>query len=158
MNGIQYMLRELHLGEKVIATDLLQLAERHVAEHEVHHVAKDLARWSQQHVRLLADHAPHFELHLDYEGGQVANAPRHAVSAAEAAGAAGLLLLEELRHVYLRASENSVDWEMLAQVAQAKKVAELVELSQRCHPQTLRQIRWANTMIKTLSPQILSSL
>jgi hypothetical protein len=47
---------------------------------------------------------------------------------------------------------------MLAQVAQAKHERELLALSQECHPQTLRQIRWANTMIKTLSPQVLAML
>jgi hypothetical protein len=58
----------------------------------------------------------------------------------------------------LRAAENSLAWEMLAQIAQAKRATELVELSARCHPQTLRQVRWANTMLKTLSPQTLAAL
>jgi hypothetical protein len=47
---------------------------------------------------------------------------------------------------------------MLAQVAQAKHERELLALSQECHPQTLRQIRWANTMIEPLSPQVLAML
>ena len=33
---------------------------------------------------------------------------------------------------------------------------ELLALSEQCHPQTLRQIRWANTMIKTQTPQVLA--
>lgn len=33
---------------------------------------------------------------------------------------------------------------------------ELLELTKRCHPQTLRQMRWANAMLKELSPQALS--
>jgi hypothetical protein len=40
---------------------------------------------------------------------------------------------------------------------QARREADLLELTGRCHPQTLRQIRWANTMIKTISPQTLFS-
>jgi len=47
---------------------------------------------------------------------------------------------------------------MLAQVAQATSNGELLELASSCHTQTLRQIRWANTMIKTLSPQLLASV
>ncbi|NUP38990.1 MAG: hypothetical protein HOY76_18725 [Streptomyces sp.] len=35
---------------------------------------------------------------------------------------------------------------------------DLVSLAAACHPQTLRQMRWTNTMIKELSPQILTSL
>jgi hypothetical protein len=63
-----------------------------------------------------------------------------------------------LRHLYLQAADNSLAWEMLAQVAQAKHERELLALTQQCHPQTLRQLRWANTMIKTLSPQVLAAL
>ncbi|MDQ0774762.1 anaerobic selenocysteine-containing dehydrogenase [Streptomyces aurantiacus] len=31
------------------------------------------------------------------------------------------------------------------------------ELPSSCHPRTLRQMRWSNTMIKNLSPQVLTS-
>jgi hypothetical protein len=51
----------------------------------------------------------------------------------------------------------SVDWELLGQTAQATKNEQLLELVQRCHPDTLRQARWANSMIKVLSPQIMAS-
>lgn len=33
----------------------------------------------------------------------------------------------------------------------------LTALSARCHPETLRRLRWANAMLKTLSPQVLAS-
>ncbi|GAA2273106.1 hypothetical protein GCM10010415_45240 [Streptomyces atrovirens] len=46
---------------------------------------------------------------------------------------------------------------MLAQAAQATRDQELLELVSSCHPQTLRQMRWTNTMIKVLSPQLLVS-
>ena len=48
----------------------------------------------------------------------------------------------------------SLDWELPAQGAQD---VELITLAQECHPQTLRQMRWANAMLKTLSPQFLAS-
>jgi hypothetical protein len=70
----------------------------------------------------------------------------------------GLVLLEDLRDLYLIASETSLAWEMLAQHAQAGHEKDILELASRCHPQTLRQIRWSNTMLKTLSPQVLTSL
>jgi hypothetical protein len=47
---------------------------------------------------------------------------------------------------------------MLAQVAQATKDDELLGLASSCHPATLRQMRWTNTMIKVLAPQVLTSL
>lgn len=69
-----------------------------------------------------------------------------------------LLLLDDLRDLHLAATRNSLHWEMLAQVAQATAAADLLALASSCHPQTLRQMHWTNTMIKTLSPQVLSSL
>lgn len=162
MNGIRYGLRHIHHGENEAAKELLRMAERHRAEHEVHHVARDLASWSQQHVTLLAEHAVHFGLDLDEEAetpyGLTSQLRETLANAIGRRAQAGLLLLEDLRHVYLRASENSLAWEMLAQAAQAQHRRELLTLSAECHPQTLRQIRWANTMIKTQTPQVLASL
>lgn len=70
----------------------------------------------------------------------------------------GLLLLRDLRELHLAAAHNSLHWKMLAQVAQATRSTGLLDLASSCHPRTLRQMRWTNTMIKNLSPQILSSL
>lgn len=70
----------------------------------------------------------------------------------------GLLLLHDLKDLYLAAAENSLHWEMLAQTAQATREPRLLELASSCHPRTLRQVRWANTTIKNLSPQILGAL
>jgi hypothetical protein len=66
-----------------------------------------------------------------------------------------LLLLADLRHVHRMAAGASVDWEVLAQTAQALKDAELLGVAQRCHPETLRQVRWANTKIKEASAQVM---
>lgn len=46
---------------------------------------------------------------------------------------------------------------MPAQAAQAAKDRALLDLVADCHPQTLRQMRWTNTMIKQLSAQALTS-
>jgi hypothetical protein len=66
--------------------------------------------------------------------------------------------LRDLRDLHLAAAQNSLYWEMLAQAAQATRDDGLLDLSSACHPQTLRQMRWTNTMIKIVSPQVLSSL
>ncbi len=67
----------------------------------------------------------------------------------------GLVLLADLRRIHRLAAGVSLDWELLAQGAQAAKDAELLGLASRCHPETLRQMRWANAMLKELSPQVL---
>ncbi|GAB2755427.1 hypothetical protein [Streptomyces bullii] len=46
---------------------------------------------------------------------------------------------------------------MLAQAAQATRDDRLLGLASACHPQTLRQMRWTNTLIKEPAPQLLTS-
>ncbi|MEV4557928.1 hypothetical protein AB0K51_13115 [Kitasatospora sp. NPDC049285] len=46
---------------------------------------------------------------------------------------------------------------MLAQLAQATRDSPLLDLASACHPRSLRQMRWTNTMIKALSPRLLAS-
>ncbi|MFE1926312.1 hypothetical protein ACFW91_27595 [Streptomyces asoensis] len=190
MNGSALVLRALHRGEKRLAGRLTTVAQDHRAEHEVRHVATDLARWSREHVDLLAETAKDHGLNLDElppEGGsggtqwpggsgRSGGTERSSGSGAGADGGVptavlegtasivgrrpepGLLLLRDLRDLHLAATENSLYWEMLAQAAQAGRDDALLALASSCHPQTLRQMRWSNTMIKNLSPQILTSL
>jgi hypothetical protein len=158
--GLEYALRRVHAGEQDVVGQLARIAERHRAEPEVHHVSRDLARWSRANLAALADAADQYGVRLDPEPDEP-GAVRHALDALAArtpGRAASLAVLEDLRDLYLAASEASLAWEMLAQHAQARRERDLLELVSRCHPQTLRQIRWANTMIKTLCPQALASL
>jgi hypothetical protein len=62
--GIALTLRALHHGENALARDLVAAAERHAIEHEVHHVALDLASWSTQHGAILASTAKKYDLEL----------------------------------------------------------------------------------------------
>ncbi|MFF1556418.1 hypothetical protein [Streptomyces sp. NPDC058279] len=164
MNGTTLTLRTLHHGERHLEKELLAAAERHRAEHEVHHIARDLARWSHEHAARLSEAARHYSLDLDAppdhpdSGGPLTALRERAAEALGRRPEPGLLLLHDLKDLYLAAAENSLYWEMLAQTAQATREARLLELAASCHPQTLRQVRWANTMIKNLSPQILSGL
>jgi hypothetical protein len=164
-DGIALALRALHRGERNLAGELARVAERHRAEHEVHHVATDLAGWSREHVRRIVATAADREVDLTGppEAGEASDAvfTSHGNrSIAETADALdpGLLLLRDLRELHLSATANSLHWEMLAQLAQAAKDPALLSLASACHPQTLRQMRWTNTMIKTMSPQVLTSL
>lgn len=155
---IDLALRELHRAEKSLLRDLLTLAERHHAEHEVRHVARDLARWSRDHVRGIAEAGTRYGLRLDADPARTSGllGPVRA-KLSDVTGrfaAPGLVLLADLRRLHRKAAGVSLDWEL---VAQAVKNPELLALAQRCHPQTLRQLTWTNAMLKTLSPQVLSS-
>ncbi|MFC8720241.1 hypothetical protein [Kitasatospora sp. NPDC057198] len=166
MNPVEAVLRTLHDGELALHDDLLAAAEDHRAEHEFHHVATDTARWSAEHARLIAATATARGLHLpadrdpaDRDPAALARLRRKAAEdLTPRPDGDGLPdLLETLAALHLAAARNSLHWEMLAQAAQAGRDAELLELASRCHPQALRQMRWTNTLIKTLSPQLLTA-
>ena len=154
-------LRELHRSEKSLAADLMKASDRHKVDHEIYHVARDLARWSIQHVHELTQVGQRYGLNLK-DDAEPASGLLSTVrgKASELTGRRpepGLLLLADLRHLHRSAAGVSLDWELLAQGAQAAKDSELLALAKRCHPESLRQMRWANAMLKVLSPQILAS-
>ncbi|TYB70947.1 hypothetical protein FXF51_00445 [Nonomuraea sp. PA05] len=155
------VLRELHRSESELAEVLLRLSDRHKADHETFHVARDLAGWCRDHLRDLAEAARDHGLDLDPEPPADPGAVERAL---ERAGAwlgpgpgPGLVLLADFRHLYRVASGVSLDWELLAQAAQGARRADLLELAERCHPQTLRQLRWANARLKESATQPLVS-
>jgi hypothetical protein len=160
-NMIGMAIGELHRSEHRLASALVALSDQQKAEHEIFHVAGDIAAWSDEHVRELAATGRRYSLELDPEpghGASVVAAVRRASS--EALGrlsTPGLLLLTELKRVHRLAAGTSLDWELLAQTAQAVKDVDLLALAQDCHPQTLRQMRWANAKLKEISPQIMAS-
>ena len=154
-------LQGLYRAESDLADELLRLSEQYREEHDIHHLARDLAGWSQRHVREIAETAKEYGVTLELEplgefdtartvrkkGGHLLD-PR---------GEAALRLLDDLRAVYVKASGVSLDWVLLGQAARGIKDSELLTVVARCHPDTLRQVRWANAMLKELSPQILTS-
>ncbi|QGQ20208.1 hypothetical protein GC089_14620 [Cellulomonas sp. JZ18] len=154
-------LRELHRSEDDLGHELLQVADRHRVDHEIFHVAQDLARWSQQHVREIAAVAGRYGEDLDPEPhGMPSLAKRALERSAELVGrtsTADLLLLRDLRGLYLKAAGVSVDWELVAQAAQGIRHTDLLGLAQRCHPETVRQMKWANGKLKESATQALVS-
>ena len=154
-------IEELHRSENELYTVLLSMSDRHKVDHEVFHVTRDMARWSEQHVAELAEAGRKFDLALDPEArhvtGLIETIQQKASELSGRHSAPGLLLLADLRHLYREASGTSLDWELLAQGAQGAKKKDLLDLAERCHPETLRVSRWANAKLKESSPQVLAS-
>lgn len=155
------VIHELHRSEGSLAADLVKVAQRHKVEHGIYHVARDLARWSQAHVRELVAVGRRYELHLsdktEDDDGLLAGVREKASELLVHYPQPGLLLLADLRRLHRTAAGVSLDWELLGQGAQAAKDTEPLSLTKRCHPETLRQMRWANAMLKEISPQVLIS-
>lgn len=160
MTKLAWAIAELHRSEAHLAHDLRAIAARHHGDQDITHLARDLADWSDDHVATLADHARRYRLRLS------ATPRSHALririqerlsDALRRRPEPALLLLADLRRVHRVAAGVSLDWELLAQGAQAAKDDDLLTLTTRCHPQSLRQMRWANAMLKELSPQALTA-
>jgi hypothetical protein len=154
-------IEELHRSENQLYTVLLSMSDRHRVDHEVFHVTRDMARWSEHHVAELARAGREFGLELDpeaaHDAGLLETLRQKASELTQRQSVPGLLLLADLRHLYREASGTSLDWELLAQGAQGARKKDLLDLAERCHPQTLRVSRWANAKLKESSPQVLAS-
>ena len=160
MSKLALAVAELQRSERRLAHNLRTIAARHHSDHDISHLACDLAGWSDEHVAALSDHRPRRVLRLSARPlrfglsgrlqEQLSDLLRHRPEPS-------LLLLADLRRVHRTAAGVSLDWELLAQAAQASKDGELLAITSRCHPQTLRQMRWANALLKELSPQALAN-
>jgi hypothetical protein len=151
---------ELHRSENELYGVLLGMSDRHKADHEVFHVTRTMARWSEQHVAELAEAGREFGLTLDARAespaGLLEKLQQKTSELTGRRSAPGLLLLADLRHLYREAGGTALDWELLAQGAQVTKNKELLDFAERCHPQTLRVSKWAEAKLKESSPQILA--
>lgn len=153
-------IRELHRSERKLALKLTAIAARHRTDQEIYYTALDLSRWSDHHLSELARAGRRYGLNLDEEPRTEARTEGLQERLATLIGRRpepALLLLVDLRHLHRIAAGVSLDWELVAQGAQGAKDTELLALTKECHPQSLRQMRWANAMLKTLSPQVLAS-
>ncbi|HEU4512844.1 MAG TPA: hypothetical protein VFR87_07045 [Nocardioidaceae bacterium] len=158
-NKVPMALEELHRSEKDLAGELLQASDRHKVDHEIFYLGRDLARWSQDHVRELARIGRDYGLDLDPEPEDdttlVAKVRQKGAELLGRHHDPAVLLLKDLREIHRKAAGVSLDWEILAQTAQALKDTELLAVTKQCHPQTLRQLRWANASLKVNAAQIM---
>ena len=158
-NKVAAAIAELHRAENDLAGALLNLSDQQKVDHEIFYVGRDIARWSQEHVRRLAEVGRAYGLDLDPdaedEAGLLARVKQKGAELAGRLHEPSLVLLADLRHVHRTAAGVSLDWEVLAQTAQAMKDTELLTTAEECHPETLRQLRWANAKVKETAAQIM---
>jgi hypothetical protein len=156
---VRLALRELHRAENDLAQELLRASDRHKVDHEIYYLGRDLARWCHDHVRELARVGKDYDVDLDPEPEDASGlATKVRQKGSELLGRQhdpSLLLLADLRRIHRMAAGVSLDWEILAQAAQALQDRELLALTKERHPQTLRQQRWANAALKENAAQIM---
>jgi len=154
-------IRQLHELETDLADEFRKVGERHAADHEVFHACHVLATQCEQHairLHLVADRyateLPDDEDRDLWQG--LLEATRDKMS--KALGRmkpSALLLLRDLRQLFLAAEECSITWVMLGQAAQAARDKELLQVVRDCHTETEVQVKWLTTQIKVRSPQVL---
>jgi hypothetical protein len=158
-NKVGAAIEELHRSEHDLGAALLDLSNQHKVDHDIFYVARDIARWSQEHVRRLSAVGGDYGLSLDPdpddENGMVARVKQKGAELTGRFHEPALLLLADLRHLHRMAAGVSLDWEVLAQTAQAMQDRELLSTAEECHPETLRQMRWANSKVKETAAQIM---
>jgi hypothetical protein len=157
--GLRAVLHQLHEGEEDLERQLHVVADRHRTDHEVNHTAINLARWSLQNRTALDPFLEGDAETQPQDGTSVMHAVRE--KTADLLGRrpeTGMLLLEDLRNLYLMASGNAVLWTMVMQAAKNLHHTKLLEVVQECHDRTNRQVTWCNGMVKVLSPQVLSAV
>ncbi|MFD6095469.1 hypothetical protein ACFVWN_04245 [Nocardiopsis flavescens] len=147
-------LRELHRSESALSAEFLRVAGRHPQEHEVRHVAGDLAAWSRDHVLTIAGIAPRYGVEPDGPGSPEPSGEGRELPGEESD--ADLLLLADLRRLYRMSAGVALDWDLLGQGARVVGDSGLIEVTRRCAPRSVRRMRWARGMLRALSPQILA--
>ena len=151
-------------AEAELAHALAGIGERHRADHDVFHTTRTLANRERAHIDELGAHAKRYGTSVEraQQRDPESAGPLQKVAAncAELVGRRpepAMLLLSDLRRVYLLASEASINWVMLGQGAQAIKDAELLAVVTKGHGETLQTVKWAIYRIKSAAPQILAT-
>jgi hypothetical protein len=155
-------LTELHEAETALAEEFRTVGERHAAEHDVFHVCATLAKQCHAHAEQLRPAAARYDERLPEQEpptpgeGLPAGLRRKDSEPTGRQPPAGILLLRDLRRLYLMAQECEIDWEMVGQGAKAARDQDLLETVTECMEQTAVQVKWLKTRIKEATPQALT--
>jgi hypothetical protein len=155
-------IEDVQSAETELARELRKIGERHAVEHDLYHLGHTLARQCEAHLKALQPFAERYEAPPATD--DVGESPgllelvRHKSS--ELLGRSemtGMLLLRDLRNLYLTAQEAEIAWVILAQAAQAVRDRELLVLVTKCHEDAETRGKWLRTRIKESCPQVLAT-
>jgi hypothetical protein len=161
MNKVGALLDELHDAETELGDEFLRVAERQAAEQDVYYLCHKLAKQCDARAEHIRDIASRFDKDLSETHPSrgmtnvMAGVRRKTSEMLGRRPSSGLLLLRDLRQLYLMAEEANIHWLVLGQVAQAVRDENLLDEVSALHKQVLRQIKWLKTRIKESSPQAL---
>lgn len=155
------LLARLHELETDLAEEYRALGERHAADHDVYYQCLTFAKQAEEHGRALAPVAERYGREVDDEPAAdvwsvlLESVRRTGPDLLGRRPESGLLLLRDLRKLFLQAEEVSITWVMAGQAAQAARDPELLDVVRGCHTEVELQVKWLTTRIKVASPQVL---
>jgi len=152
-------IEEVHEAEAALAKRLRATCERHASESDLYHLGHTLARRCAQHLQALAPFAQRYDAKpapddIDESPGLLETVRRKSAEVIGRSEVAGLLLMSDLRDLYLAAQHAELAWVILLQAAKAKRDAELIDIVTSCHEQTEMTGKWLRTRIKEAAPQV----
>ena len=138
------------------------VGERHAVEHDVYHLGHTLAKQCADHLERLAPFAERYGAspaadRVDESPGLLETLRHKSSELLGRSETSGLLLLRDLRNLYLTAQEAELAWIILAQAAQAVRDGELLREVTLCHEEAEMRGKWLRTKIKESAPQVLAS-
>jgi hypothetical protein len=163
VSALGRLLEQLHHAELDLADDYVAVGERHAADQDVYHLCHSLARQCGKHATRLEPVARRYSEHVGEEDDGpdpwlvVLESMRDRASDLLARRPeSGVVLLHDLRRLFLAAENVAALWVMAGQAAQAKRDRELLEVVTECHTETDVQVKALMTHIKVSSPQALA--
>lgn len=153
---------DVQSAETGMAKELRSIGERHAVEHDLYHLGHTLARQCAEHLERLAPFADRYGAGRADAG--VGESPSVLETLRRKSGellgrseTAGLLLLRDLRNLYLTAQEAEIAWVILAQTAQAIRDQQLLQTVRSCQEDAEARVKWLRTRIKESAPQVLAT-
>jgi hypothetical protein len=156
-------LRLVQEAEEELAEGLSRLAGRHATEHDLYHLGHAMAERSREHLARLGPFAqevgaPTPDTDAGTAGGGLKDSLRRmAGSVVGRSELSGLLLLLDLRDVYLAAQAAEISWVILLQTAKAARSGDLEEVAMSCREEGEGTAKWLRTRIKETTPQVLAT-
>jgi hypothetical protein len=151
----------LHEAELDLADRFRELGERHPSEHDVYHHAHTFAKECLAHAEQLEPIAERYgkdvETDEEAEGGIIEALRRTTGAILGRRPESGLLLLRDLRELYVAAQSTLIAWIIVHQGAMAARDKELLDVAKRSQSETDLQMKWLLTRIKITAPQVLTS-
>jgi len=148
-------------SERELAKRLRVVGERHAADHDIYHLSHTLARRCGEHLQSLRPVVEPYGVDVG-DPNDESSSPglieemRH--TASELLGrreASGMILLRDLRDLYITAQQAEIDWVVLIQAAKAARDPDLLQAATHCHEETETVGKWLRTRLKQAAPQVL---